>query len=230
MCGKITKMSGEWKTHTRFFKGSPGRLFRWLCFELCRQLWVSLDINNYDNDFVLQCSPTLLDYGDNVMREGFGLLTHSMLWELYSHLPREGCAFSMSQFTFAKVKTSTTSQPGSMHRWMLAKQYPREATGFERREEAMETINSHKVWEELHSQNEWRGVGARGGNDSIWRKVAFSLGFQEWRGVSGKEAVSPQTRVRKGSRWLSQENRSWGWHHASWGHYWTVQLWLCKEQ
>lgn len=50
----------------------------------------------------------------------------------------------------------------------------------------------------------------RGGNDSIWRKVAFALGFQEWRGVSARLAVYPETRVPKGSRWLSQENGSGG--------------------
>lgn len=44
----------------------------------------------------------------------------------------------------------------------------------------------------------------RGGNDSIWRKVAFVLGFQEWRGVSGREVVYNRTRVLKRSRWLRE--------------------------
>lgn len=50
----------------------------------------------------------------------------------------------------------------------------------------------------------------RGGNDSIWRKVAFALGFQEWRGVSGREAVYCETRVLRRSRRLTQGNGSRG--------------------
>lgn len=90
-----------------------------------------------------------------LLSDGLGLLHIQCLEKCCSHLPREGCAFSPNQFAFTKVKTPTASQPGSTHRLMLAKLYSREAHRLgEKGGGATETVNSHRVWEELHSQNE----------------------------------------------------------------------------
>lgn len=69
----------------------------------------------------------------------------------------------------------------------------------------------------------------RGGNDSIWRKVAFVLGFQEWRGVSGRGVVYNQTRVLKRSRWLSQGNGSGGGTILPGDTVGRLQGWLCEQ-
>lgn len=51
--------------------------------------------NSYKNDFILKCSATMPDYGDDedVVSDGLGLLHIQRLEKRCSHLPREGCAF-----------------------------------------------------------------------------------------------------------------------------------------
>lgn len=162
--------------------------------------------------------------------KGWGFLHIQCLEKCCSHLPREGCAFSMNQFTFAKVKLQQL--PARQHSPMSAckaipQRSPQAGRGGRRPQRPSIPIECGKSCVLRMNEEAWE---PRGGNDSIWRKVAFSLGFQEWRGVSGKEAVHPQTRVLKGSRWLNQKNGGWGWYHASRRHYWAVQVWLCEEQ
>lgn len=103
---------------------------------------------------ILKCSPTMPDYDDeeDVMSDSLGLLHVQCLEKRCSHLPREGCASSPNQSAFAKVKPPLSQAARTDE--CLQSRTPERPTGWERREEATETVNSHRVWEELHSQNE----------------------------------------------------------------------------
>lgn len=94
------------------------------------------------------------DDDDDVMSEGLGLLTHSVLREvLFSSPQRRMCLFN-EPVHLCQGKTSTTPSQAAFTDECLQSHTPEKPAGWKRREEATETVNSHRVWEELRSQNE----------------------------------------------------------------------------